>query len=756
MEEEQKIGIYLCTCEGEIDRVIDIDSIAKDVSDLKGIITVQKDSYLCSENGVRKIREDVEKLGLEKILIAACSPFLKEREFSNLGINSFLVERVNIREQCSRVHTDRPDSATKKAKNVLAVSLEKLKYAIPIHPLNVPVIRSVLVIGGGVAGINAAVDIAKTKNEVFLIEKNPFLGGKVAELNKYYPRMCPPSCGLEIMFSEIRNNPYIRVITSSIIDTVIGSQGNFEVLIKTHPRHIDENKCILCDRCIKVCPRNSIVYPRGFSYPAVPAIQRGLCNKDCRLCIDACPVNAIDLDEKEKVSNLKVGSFIVATGWEPYDPTHITELGYGRLKNVLTNLDLEKVFREQKIIYRDPKKVAFIQCVGSRDERYLSYCSDVCCMVSIKQALTLKEINPDNEIYIFYNDIRTPGEYEELYQRARRSGVIFIKGIPSELKQGETGKVSFSVFDTIAGERIDYAFDLAVLATGMKPSESNIELKEKIGIPLSKNNFVESHLQCYPQDTQREGIFSAGTCRAPMDVSRSIESAGTAAVKAIQFFNSTVEIIPDHPAVNKLKCDVCKRCIEECPFKAFSLDEKGFPEVDILKCRRCGICLGSCPLTAISFGSLSIEQLSSMLDAIDKSYLGDDEPIVLGFLCKNDAYRAVDDVSLKGISYPQNFLGIMVPCAGTVNGVVVAQAISSGIDGVLVAGCPEDQCHYVKGSALAKVRLKDVSDKLKEMYLEPERVRFVSISRDEPEKFADTVNEYVKELKIMGRNPLRI
>ena len=755
MGNDIKTGIYLCTCNGEIDKVIDVDSLAKEASEWPGIITVHKDAFLCSDDAIRKVREDVKEFGLDRILIAACSPFFKAEEFSGLGINKYLVERVNIREQCSRVHSNDPENATKKAKAMLRVFLEKVKYSHPLQLLQLPSLRSALVIGGGVAGINASIDIAGTDNEVFLIEKNPFLGGRVAGFHKYFPRMCPPSCGLELMFSKIKSNPNVHVLTSSEIDTISGSPGNFEVLIRTSPRYVNE-VCVLCGKCLEVCPQNAVVYPEGFPYPGIPAINKGFCAVDCNKCAEICPVDAIDLDEDVKVNNVKAGAIVLATGWEPFDPAPITELGYGRLENVVTNMEFERIAKKQKTFFDKPKRVAFIQCVGSRDERYLPYCSDVCCMVSIKQALFLKETNPDNEVYIFYNDIRTPGEYEELYQKARQARVIFIKGIPSELRQDEPEKVNFSVFDTVAGERLDITTDMVVLATGMKPSQGTIDLKDKIGIALNKNNFIESHIQCYPQDTHRNAVFSAGCCRAPMDVSRSIESAGTAAIKTLRFFNNCIEITPDNPIVNTLKCDVCKRCIEECPFKAYSFDEKGFPKSDILKCRRCGVCMGGCPLAAISLGDFSIEQLSEMIDAIDKSCLGDDEPVILGFLCKNDAYRAVDDAGLKSIKYPPNFLGVMVPCAGAVNGAIIAKAISTGIDGILIAGCPDNQCHYVQGSALAKVRLTDISNKLREMYLEPERVRFISISRDESERFTEIVKEYVEELKKMGRNPLRI
>jgi heterodisulfide reductase subunit A-like polyferredoxin/coenzyme F420-reducing hydrogenase delta subunit len=697
-----KTGIYLCTCDSEIEKVIALDPLLQEASAWPGVAVVRKAPSLCSESGVRAIREDVEKLGLNRLLIAACSPSLKTEEFADLGINKNLVERVNIREQCSRIHADNPDAAAKKAKALLELSLEKARHSKALEPVSVPAVKSALVVGGGVAGINAALDIAGTDFEVFLIEKKPFLGGKVAELHRYYPRMCPPSCGLELMFSRLTSNPRIHILTSSEIESLSGAPGNFSVSIRTSS------------------------------------------------------TDAVTKVDKDTTDTITVGAVILATGWEPFDPTPLSEYGYGRFERVITNLEFEKMARKQKILLNELKKTAFIQCVGSRDEGHLPYCSDVCCMVTIKQALLLKEIDPDNEVYVFYNDIRTPGEYEDLYQQARKSGIRFIKGMPSELRQNSDGKLNVSVFDTVAGERIEIAADLVVLATGMKSSQGTGDLKNKIGFVLNKNGFVESHLQCFPQDTQREGIFTAGCCRAPVDVSRSIESAGAAAVKALQFLRNEIEVSHDVPVVNILKCDRCKRCMEECPFKAYSFDEKGFPKADMLKCRACGLCMGSCPLGAISQGELSIEQLSGMLDVLDKSYLGDDEPVILGFLCKNDAYRAGDDAGTKGIPYPPNLLSIMVPCSGSVNGTIISEAISKGVDGVLIAGCPDSQCHYLQGSTLAKTRLTDISNKLKEMYLEPERVRFISISRDEPEKFSRAVTEYVAELKKLGRNPLRI
>ena len=696
------IGVFLCSCAGEIEKTIALDVLAQEASGRPGVVSVSKDSCLCSERGIDAIREDINKYELDRVLIAACSPALKTREFADLGINKYLVERVNLREQCSRCHPDSPENATKKARAMLAMSLEKIRHSKALEPVVVPAVKTALVVGGGVAGINAALDLAGAGAEVFLIEKNPHLGGKVSELHRYYPRLCPPSCGLELMYSRLESNPHIHVLTSSEVENLSGSPGNFSVSIKTTSS------------------------------------------------------DAIKSPEKDQVRTIIAGAVVVATGWEPFDPTPLSEYGYGRLAKVITNLDFERNAREQAQFLGQRKKTAFIQCVGSRDERHLPYCSDVCCMVSIKQALLLKQANPDNEVTIYYNDIRTPGEYEAVYRQARASGIHFVKGIPSELRQDAQGRISVAVFDLIAGERTEFAADLVVLATGMKASRGTTALKNAIGLATNKDDFIESHLQCHPQDSQREGIFTAGCCRAPMDVSRSIESAGAASAKALRYLQGEIAVSPDYPVVDILKCDRCKRCVEECPFKAYAYDDKGFPQVDILKCRACGICMGGCPIGAISLAELTIEQLSGMLDVLDTSYLGEDEPVILGFLCKNDAYRAADDAGLNSISYPPNLISVMVPCSGAVNGMIISEAISKGVDGILLAGCADNQCHYLHGSTLAKTRLADVSNKLKEMYLEPERVRFASIGRDDPEKFAATVKEYVEELKQLGKNPLRI
>lgn len=755
MAGERKTGVYLCSCGDMLSETLSLDALAGELSEREDVSVVRTHTHFCSEEATGIINGDVERLGLDRVLIAGCSPFLKEKEFAGLSLNRYLVERVNIREQCGMARGNDPDLSRRKARTLVNMSLEKMKFAQPLDPLKTQATGGVLVIGGGVAGMNAAIDVAEAGREVILVEKTPFLGGRVAGFHRYFPRMCPPSCGLELMVSRIREKSGIRVLTSSEIRVLRGAPGAFEAEIATAPRHVDERECVLCGECLRACPTDALAYPSGVTCPSVPALRRALCVEGCRKCLDACPSGAISLEGEETTGIVRAGALILATGWDPYDPTPISEFGYGKLKNVVTNVEFEKILKEGVIPPNEPGRIAFIQCAGSRDERHLPYCSDVCCMVSIKQALSLKEENPARDVFIFYNDIRTPGDYEAFYRRARRQGIRFIKGIPGELKD-DSGSIVFSVFDTIVGMRVDYAADWVVLATGMRPSAGTAAISETLQIPLNDGRHVESHLQCYPQETGRTGIFSAGCCKGPMDVARSVESAGNAAVKALQVLNRERVIEPGFPTINTLKCDVCKRCVEECPFRAFRFDEKGFPRPEISACRQCGVCMGSCPLGAVSLGGFTIDQLSAMIDALDTSFLGEDEPVILGFLCRNDAYRAADEAATKGLNLPPNFIGLMVPCAGAVNGGLVAKAISRGVDGILIAGCPEDQCHFIQGSALAKVRLADISGKLSDMYLEPERVQFVGIGRDEPEKLARTLACFVSRLREMGRNPLSV
>ncbi|MCX8027432.1 MAG: hydrogenase iron-sulfur subunit [Thermodesulfovibrionales bacterium] len=750
MNAKPNIKVFVCSCNGIIENVLSVQDLTGGVQDAG--LEALSHPFLCSQEGIRYINENTD--ADTKVLIAACSPFHKQSEFSNLRTNKFLIHRIDIRDQCAFVHKNKPDEAFKKAQTLIKMGVEKVRFSNSIDQFSSDITKTIAVIGGGIAGINTAIFANDAGLKALIIEKSPYLGGKVKELFTYFPRMCPPACGLELFFNRLRHNR-ISALTLTELISLEGNPGNFELTYKRYPRYIDENKCTVCGLCIQECPNQAIYLPNHLCYPSIPLLDRQSCLNECMRCSEICPTNAINLNENESFDKLNAGAIVVATGWDSFKPDKLSEYGYKVIDRVFTNLEFEKKIKE----LTDKKTtVAFIQCVGSRDDKNLPYCSDVCCMVSIKQALSLKTLNHDNEVYIFYNDIRTPGEYELFYKRARKEGIHFIKGIPSEVKETTNGEINLSVYDTVLNKRIDIKADLVVLATGMMVSDGTLNLKQVLdkNLNFNENGFVVSHLQCYPQDSLREGIYSAGACRGPMDVASSINSASSSVISALSFINKKINQYRDFPNINKEKCDVCKRCIEECPHNAYLFDTKGFPYADENKCRRCGICMGSCPVGAISIGSLNIEQLSSMIDVIDVGIFGDDEPLVLAFLCQNDAYRAVDDISKYGGNYEPNILTIPIPCAGAVNGLIVAKAISSGIDGVIVGGCEDAQCHFSKGSSLAQERIKSIRDKLTEMFLEPERVSFFHIPRDGSNIFLNQTKNFLRVLRDMGRNPLRI
>jgi len=496
-------------------------------------------------------------------------------------------------------------------------------------------------------------------------------------------------------------------------------------------------------------------------YPPAYVIERQHCPPDCDECEKVCPTKAIELDQEPVEKNIKAGAVIVTTGWDMYPMSKVEEFGYGTYPNVITSLEMENVLANPP---RD-KTFGFIQCVGSRDERHLKYCSSVCCSVALKQVMHLKTQIPDAKCYIFYQDIRTPGFDEELYQEVKLlDDVFFIRGLPSTVKpDGETGKIKIRAENTLSGEEVIPSVDYVVLAGGMIPSEGTQEVNQVLNLPQTDNGFFESHIQCHPEESQRTGIYAGGTCRAPMNVSQSVESSNRAVLQSLPFIEGEFLIDPTYPVVDKTKCDKCKRCMEDCPFQAYHFDSDEFPTPDLSSCRQCGNCMGTCPMIAISLHHNTLQQgaapLQVMKAAISKheTPLGEKkDPVILAFLCENDAYLAAKEAAEKKLTIPSNVFFRKVSCAGSVNNALIADAISFGIDGVLIAGCKDGQCHYVRGNELARIRSGDLIEKLKTMEIEPERVRFESLEIRESDKYVEILNSYIEELKALGPNPFRM
>lgn len=759
-----KIFVFIYDPKEKLSSSIELNDIVEKLKKVKDIIRVEVLKDI--ERFIDFIDENILKEGICRFIwIGNFSDLQREYIVNELvlrGINPYLHEWCNLEEQGIGDDSIEKDIQTKRARILIRMALYRARSLEPLESLKKNAIDSILIVGAGISGLHAAVSLGAIGKKVYLVEKESGVGGKVAQLSRLFPRMCDPFCGIEYELSRLKEIDKINVYTLSKVKEVSGGPGSYKVILKKNPRYVDERRCNACGECIKVCPvfLNEIdkaIHPsKPFPFPNCFIIEREYCPEQCYECLTVCPTNAINLKEEVSEMILEVGSILLTTGWDLYNISSVEEFGYNVYPNVISNLDMENFLRLDDQILKKTKSIGFIQCAGSRDKRHLNYCSSVCCGVTIKQIIYLKEKNPEANCYVFYQDIRTPGFSEDLYEYVKNlDNVIFIRGFPSTIKpEKNSDKLNIKVEDTLSGKEINLSLDLLVLAGGMTPSEGGKEIAETLGMPTNNYGFFESHIQCYPEETQRTGIYVGGCCREPMSISQSIESAHLAAMKALSFINTPIVINPTYPVIDKTKCDVCKRCMQECPFAAYYFDEHEFPSVDLLKCRQCGICMGACPVQAISVQHFTIQQLVDQIKAIDPLYLGKNEPVILALLCKNDAFLAAKWAIKSGFNLPNVFY-IKVPCAGSVNNAVIAEALASGIDGVLVGGCVENQCHYIRGSQLAKTRANDLIDKLKKMMIEPERVQFVNLEIRDMRKFIEVLNQFVDELKKIGPNPFK-
>ena len=743
MAAEPKVGVYLCSgC--AIGESVNIDQLVKVASEENKIPVCKFNQWLCSEESIESIKKDIESENLNRVVIGACS----QRFLSDVFRfdSKVLVDRVNLRENVAWTHKANDEDTQMLAEDYLRMGIAKVNNSEPPEPFNVEINEIVLVVGGGVSGMTSALAAAKAGSQVILTEKDDHLGGW---LNKFYkvtpgsaPYTDPESSGIEDLISEVKSNDKIKVIQSCLIEKISGQPGDFTVTLKTN--------------------------------------------------------------NEVQSETLKVGAIVQATGWKQYDPNKLGELGYGKFDKVITGIQLEEFIKNganNNVLNGKPiKSVTFIQCAGSRDEKHLPYCSSVCCSVSLKQALYIREKYPDALIYIIYKDIRTTAQHELFYKRVQNEDNIFLtKGDVSNLAQSEDGTILIDIDDTLLGEKIQIKSEVVVLATGMVPStligeiesgeettskektldgkkaaESaevgakilNLAYRQGTDLPTLKYGFPDSHYICFPYETRRTGIYAAGTVRSPMDITASKNDAYGAALKAIQMLYAAKTGKAVHPRSGDQsypdfflqRCTQCKRCTEECPFGTLDEDAKGTPLPNLTRCRRCGICLGACPERIISFKDYSIQMISSMIKAVDIPDEFEEKPRILAFLCENDAYPSLDVVGKYHLQYDPNVRVIPVRCLGSVNVVWIADALSRGFDGILMIGCKygdDYQCHYIKGSELADKRMENVQEKLKQLVLEPERVKLLTLSIDEYKKLPGIFNDFVEEITDMGFNPYK-
>jgi quinone-modifying oxidoreductase subunit QmoB len=749
---ETKVGVYICTgC--DIGKSVDIDKLTEVATGESKASVCKTHDVLCSQEGVAMIRSDVESEGLNRVVVAACSQRVFPELF-NFG-KHVLTDRANLREHVAWCHAPNDEDTQMLAEDHVRMSVTKMRHSGPPEALIEETSKDVMVVGGGITGMTAAKAAAAAGYKVTLVEKEERLGGWAAKFRKAFPKHPPyrdlENTGYEKLIEEVEADPNITIHKSTTVKKTVGQPGQFAV-----------------------------------------ALQNG-----------------------GKTTELTTGSIILASGWRPYDAQKLTHVGYGISPDVITNIQMEEMVSNGGIKRPSDGKpvdsVAFIQCAGSRDQDHLPYCSAVCCRVSLKQAMYVREQCPDAKIYILYKDMRSPAQYERFYASVQEDdGVFFTKGEIAGVTKDSDGRIAVEVTETLLGEDITVSADLVVLATGMVPTTKvdevpeaadeqagaeggeqppspggttedgkkeaeaaepgakilNLTYRQGTDLPTLKYGFPDSHFICFPYETRRTGIYAAGAVRAPMDMATCASDAHGAALKSIQVVESIARGAAVHPRAGDLsypdffmqKCTQCKRCTEECPFGALDEDDKGTPLPNPLRCRRCGICFGACPERIISFKNYSTNMISQMIKAIHIPDEFEEKPRILAFICENDALPSVDMAGMMRLQYNAMVRIIQLRCLGSMNSVWVGDALSSGFDGVLLIGCKKGddyQCHFVRGSELAEYRMGNVQEKLKQLMLEEERVEIHELSITDFAKIPKIMDDFLEVIETVGPNPYK-
>ncbi len=743
---EKKLGVYICSgC--NIAEAVGIEKLQEVATKEKQIPLCKTHDALCSPEGLDLIKNDISGEGVNTVVVAACSPRAKHKEFTFQGS---LVERINLREFVAWSQEPMTEDTIALAEDYMRMGIVKAqKTDFPEPFMLEETDKTVLVVGGGITGMTSALGAADAGYKVVLVEKNPELGGWAKKMYKQLPQSYPfesletPTAGA--VAERVSSHENIKLFTSSEVEKIAGFPGQYDVSIKTG----------------------------GGS------------------------------------EQTKAGAIVMAAGWRPYDANKLEHLGYGKNPNVITNVQMEEIASSGKITRpsdgKEAKRVAFIQCAGSRDSNHLPYCSSFCCLTSLKQAAYVREKNPDAMAYVLYKDIRTPGQYELFYKKMQDDpGVMLTKGEVTGVSESSDGNLFVEVKNTLLGEDVKIEADMVVLATGMVPNTKieqdvlaewkkkfdeqlaasggkpdpnapleshkvpnilNLEYKQGPELPGLDEayGFADSNYICFQYETLRTGIYAAGSIRQPMNMLQSIEDALGASMKAIQCIEATAKGFAVHPRawdqtypeVNLQKCTSCKRCTEECPFGAIEEDEKGTPFHKMTRCRRCGTCLGSCPERVVNFKDFSISMISSMFKALD---VPEEGLRLIALACENDAYPALDAVALKRGKLPSSLRIVPVRCLGNLNLAWIADALSRGIDGMVLLGCKfgeNYQCHFVRGSALADERLGKLQETLGRLMLEPERVELMQLSISDYDKLPELLNEYVEKMEGFEPNPFK-
>jgi len=654
----EKIGVYICHCGSNIAGTVDVAEVSRWAAEElqpRGVVVARDYKFMCSSLGQELIEKDIKEQGLTRVVVASCSPHLHEPTFRNAcaraGLNPYLFEMANIREQDSWVTSDKVE-ATKKAKALIGAAVGRVAHQQPLNSLFVPIDPKVLIVGGGIAGIQAALEIANSGQKVYMVEREPSIGGHMAQFDKTFPTLDCSACILTPKMFDVGNHKNITLLTWSEVEKIEGYIGNFTVTIRKRARYIDQSLCTGCGVCWEKCPkkvvddvfeagmgkRKAVYTPFPQAVPKFPVIDRENCTYfikgTCKACEKFCPTGAINFEQEDEILTITVGNIILATGFDLFDPRRIPQYGYGRLPNVYTSLEFERLSNAAgptggKILLRDgvtvPKSVAIAHCVGSRDKNYNGYCSAICCMQSLKFAHLVHE-KTGAEVYNCYIDIRTPAKgYDEFYQRLLEEGTHFIRGKIAEITNAprtpeEEGKLIVQVEDTLIGKQRRVPVDMVILSCGLEPRHDYKEVARKFGLSCSSDGWlIERHPKLDPVATMTDGVFIAGACQGPKDIPASVAQGAAAAARVLSIIGQgEIEIEAATAIVDETTCVGCTQCVSSCPYQAIEFfTDKGKAHVIEALCKGCGTCVGTCLPKSIALKHFTDEQLvSEMIGAM--------------------------------------------------------------------------------------------------------------------------------------------
>ena len=662
----QKIGVFVCHCGTNIAATVDVKAVAEALGREPAVALSVEYQYMCSEAGQNMIKDAIKEYGLTGIVVCSCSPRMHEATFRKTataaGLNPYMVEIANIREQCSWIHKN-VEEATEKAIILGRAAIAKVLLNAPLTAGESPVVKRALVIGGGIAGIQTALDIAEAGYEVDIVEKNPTIGGKMTQIDKTFPTLDCAACILTPKMVDCAQHEKIKIYSYSEVEAVSGFVGNFSVKIKKKARYVDETKCTGCGLCTEKCPvknvpnefnmgmdnRRAVYIPFAQAVPKIATIDADHCNMlkngKCGVCAKICSVGAIDYKQTDTIVEEKYGAIVVATGFNPIKVDKYDEYAYSQSKDVITSLEFERLTNAagptsgtllRPSDGKHPHTIVFVQCVGSRctPEKGKSYCSKICCMYTAKHAMLTREKYPDTDVYVFYIDVRTPGKnFDEFYRRAVEDyGVHYIKGAVGKVVPRADGTLDVQGSDLIMNEQVHIKADLVVLAAAIEPDKSARPLATMLTASMDTNDFfTEAHAKLRPVESPTAGIFLSGACQGPKDIPETVSQASACAVKVVGLLAK--DKLTCNPCVahsDELMCNGCGQCANVCPYGAISYSEKEFRMADRTTkmrrvayvnpavCQGCGACTVTCPSTAMDLYGFSNEQIMAEVDAICK------------------------------------------------------------------------------------------------------------------------------------------